>query len=60
MGALELGAGMRRHREAAGAQFEVVKVDVAWDKDWRFDRVVPMSLNAVPVVSRCSSGSAAS
>ncbi len=37
---------VRRHREEPGAQHETVKVDLKWDGDWRYDRVIPLSPTA--------------
>lgn len=37
---------VRRHRSAAGPQFESVDTVVAWDDDWRFDDVIPLGASS--------------
>jgi regulator of sigma E protease len=37
---------LRRHRAQPGNQYEKELVKLKWDDSWRFDRVVPISLNA--------------
>lgn len=37
---------VRRHQLGAPNQFAQEKIDLKWDTDWRFDRVVPLSRNA--------------
>jgi regulator of sigma E protease len=37
---------LSRHRAQPGIQFQNEMVELEWDKDWRFDRVVPFSEDA--------------
>lgn len=37
---------LRRHQKQAGEMFASVVVDLKWDNDWQFDRIVPLSANA--------------
>lgn len=37
---------VRRHSSEAGPQFVSKTIELDWDSDWRFDRVVPISPNA--------------
>lgn len=40
----EVTLHLRRHRQGAGEQFETVKETLDWDRDWQFDRAVPITL----------------
>jgi regulator of sigma E protease len=39
----EVALELRRHRDAAGPQFDIVQEKLQWDNGWRYDKAVPVT-----------------